>query len=66
MDTGRFEEYLDEVFAGLGTGERLILGVSDNVPPDADLDRLERIGARVEAFGPVRPTVTAPRGAGGR
>jgi len=55
MDDRAFEGFLDETFAELGTGERLILGVSDNVPPEADLARLERIGERVRAFGPVRP-----------
>jgi hypothetical protein len=55
MDDRAFENYLDDLFAGLGTGERLILGVSDNVPPDADLTRLDRITERVAAFGPVRP-----------
>ena len=55
MDQTAFEAYLDEVFGSLGTGERLILGVSDNVPPDADLSRLDRIKERIEAFGPVRP-----------
>ena len=40
-------------FAELGMAERLILGVSDNVPPDCSLARLERIRERVEAFGPV-------------
>lgn len=55
MDDREFESYLDGVFARLGTGERLFLGVSDNVPPDADLTRLDRIRERVVAFGPVRP-----------
>ena len=55
MDEAQFEAYLDQVFAELGTGERLILGVSDNVPPAASLARLERIRERVEAFGPVTP-----------
>ncbi len=55
MDDQTFERYLDTVFDELGAGVRLILGVSDNVPPDADLSRLGRIKARVEAFGPVRP-----------
>ena len=55
MDDRAFEAYLDGLFGGLGAGERLILGVSDNVPPDANLSRLERIRERVEAFGPVRP-----------
>ncbi len=57
-----FEKYLDEVFANLGTGERLILGVSDNVPPDADLKRLDRIKERIEAFGPVRPAAAESSG----
>ena len=55
MDDATFEAYLDELFDSLGAGDHLILGVADNVPPDANLDRLERIKARVEAFGPVRP-----------
>jgi hypothetical protein len=54
MDDAAFEAFLDGTFSELGTGERLILGVSDNVPPDADLSRLERIGERIGAFGPVR------------
>ena len=53
MDEESFESYMDEVFGALGSGTRLVLGVSDNVPPDADLSRLERIKERVEAFGPV-------------
>lgn len=36
-------------------GERLILGMSDRVPPNADLGRLERIKARVDAFEPLSP-----------
>ena len=53
MSDDAFERYLDELFAELGTGERLILGVADNVPPDADLGRMERIEERIEAFGAV-------------
>jgi hypothetical protein len=55
MGESQFDAYLDSVFGALGTGERLILGVSDNVPPDAAIDRLRRITDRVEAFGPVNP-----------
>ncbi len=55
MNDGEFEAYLDELFDDLGSGERVILGVSDNVPPDADLARLQRIGERVEDFGAVTP-----------
>ncbi|MDA0746489.1 MAG: hypothetical protein O2954_08210 [bacterium] len=56
MDDNAFEAYMDDVFENLGSGERLIFGVSDNVPPDADLDRLQHITERIQAFGPVRPT----------
>ena len=55
MDDATFEAYMDDLFGALGAGARLILGVSDNVPPDANLARLEHIKARIEAFGPVHP-----------
>lgn len=55
MSAAAFEAYLDELFGALGTGERLILGVSDNVPPDANLARMEAIKQRIAAFGPVSP-----------
>jgi uroporphyrinogen-III decarboxylase len=55
MDDNRFEAYLDEMFSELGTGERLILGVSDNVPPEANLSRFEKIEQKIKAFGPVQP-----------
>lgn len=53
MDDTGFEAYLDQTFADLGSGERLIFGVSDNVPPNADLSRLERVKERIRTFGPV-------------
>ncbi len=47
-DESTFTGYLDSIensLHELAPGRsRLILGVSDNVPPDADLDRLRRIG----------------------
>ena len=55
MSEPQFTAYLDSVFGDLRTGERLILGVSDNVPPDANIDRLARITERVAAFGAVHP-----------
>ena len=55
MDDAAFERHLDKVFSELGSGKRLILGVSDNVPVDANLDRLERVTELVKAFGPVVP-----------
>ncbi len=55
MSDDAFERHLDGVFEALGAGSRLILGVSDNVPVDADLDRIERVSRRVQDFGPVEP-----------
>ncbi|RKX34356.1 MAG: hypothetical protein DRP71_07340 [Verrucomicrobia bacterium] len=48
-----FTFYLDSLFDNLGKGDHLILGVADNVPPEADLNRLEQIKDRIEAFGPI-------------
>ena len=49
-----FEQYMDQLFSSIGCGDRLILGVSDNVPPNANMDRLASIKQTdVEAFGPV-------------
>jgi len=59
MGDAAFERYLDATFDELGSGKRLILGVSDNVPVDANLDRIDRITERVREFGPVE--VSAPR-----
>ncbi len=50
-----FEAHMDQMFAELGTGERLILGVSDNVTPGVSLSRLERVKEWIESFGPVEP-----------
>ena len=55
MAATTFEAYLDDLFGALGKGDHLILGVADNVPPDADLSRMERIKDRVREFGPVDP-----------
>jgi len=46
-----FESFLDESLARrdriAAGGSGLIWGVSDNVPPDADLDRLVQVGERL-------------------
>ncbi len=55
MDEGSFDVYLDEIFSELETGERLIFGVSDNVPPEANMLRFEKIQKKIEVFGPVPP-----------
>ena len=55
MSDDAFERHLDKVFGELGSGKRLILGVSDNMPVDANLDRIDRVTRRVREFGPVTP-----------
>ncbi len=64
FDDREFDSYLDDLFDALGTGERLILGVSDNVPPDADLSRLDSIADRIDSFGAVTPSGCAAREVG--
>jgi len=56
MTDRAFEAYLDDLLGSLGGGDHLILGVSDNVPPDADFTRLEQIKRRVKDFGSVQAT----------
>jgi hypothetical protein len=53
MNDEEFDAHLDDLFGSLGSGGKVILGVSDNVPADADLNRLEKIKNRVASFGPV-------------
>jgi hypothetical protein len=48
-----FDRFVDGVFGELGSGDHLIFGVSDNVPAEADVDRIEGIKERIEHFGPV-------------
>ena len=55
MEDEEFDGYINKIFSDLGTGEHLILGVSDNVPPEANLSRFEKIEQKIEAFGPVQP-----------
>lgn len=54
MHEAEFEKFLDAFFAEIGTGDHLIFGVSDTTPPQADFERLVRVGKRVDAFGAVR------------
>ena len=53
MDQRGFTDHMDRMFTQIGRGHRLILGVSDDVPPDVNLDRLEQIKQWIQAFGPV-------------
>jgi methylmalonyl-CoA mutase cobalamin-binding domain/chain len=57
-----FEGYLDQLFASVAPGDRLILGTADSTPPDAVFARLDRIAERVAAEGrlPLAPGARAP------
>jgi hypothetical protein len=53
FDDSAYTQFISSTFEALGSGEHLILGVADMVPADVDLRRLEDIGRRVQAFGPI-------------
>jgi corrinoid protein of di/trimethylamine methyltransferase len=65
----QFQSFMDGLFAGIGNGARFILGIADTTPPDADFERLVRIGDMVRekgrlplqagAFNPVDTLATA-------
>jgi 5-methyltetrahydrofolate--homocysteine methyltransferase len=40
----QFESFMNALFAGIGDGRRFVLGIADTTPPDADFERLVRIG----------------------
>ena len=46
-----FEAYMDELFRVIAPGSRIVLGMTDNVPPDAIFSRLQRIHDRVQNNG---------------
>lgn len=46
-----FEAYLDEMFRAIAPGTHMVVGIADQVPPDAIYSRLQRIGERVEREG---------------
>lgn len=52
----QFEAYMAEVFRTIAPGDAFILGVADNVMPEAEIDRIARITEMVESWGkyPIR------------
>lgn len=46
-----FETYMNEMFTTIAPGDGIILGVADNVMPEAHLERVIRIGEMVEERG---------------
>ncbi|MCC6867690.1 MAG: corrinoid protein [Burkholderiales bacterium] len=68
-----FEAYLDELFRAVAPGQRMVVGIADEVPPAAVFSRLQRIGERIEREGSLplragdfRPVVPAPAIAAGK
>ena len=60
-----FEAYMDELFKAVAPGKRMLVGIADQVPPDAVFSRLQRIGERVEREGrlPLAAGATRPAAA---
>ena len=56
MTTKQFNTYMENLFTEIGSGDHLILGISDTTPRDADFNRLRTIAKMANQFGPV----TAP------
>ena len=46
-----FEDYMDKLFKTISPGDAFILGVADNVMPEAKIERLRRISEMVEERG---------------
>jgi len=57
-----FEAYLDELFKAVAPGQRMVVGIADQVPPNAVFSRLQRIGERIEREGrlPLAARVSRP------
>ncbi|MCG8633649.1 MAG: uroporphyrinogen decarboxylase family protein [Desulfobacterales bacterium] len=54
MKEDEFDTYLAGLFREMDSGRGLILGVSDNVPPEVNLTRMEKIKSEIDRFGPVQ------------
>jgi uroporphyrinogen-III decarboxylase len=46
-----FEEYMLQLFRTIAPGDAFILGVADNVMPEAKLERIERVSEMVKEYG---------------
>lgn len=46
-----FEGYLDAFFRAVAPGTRMVVGIADEVPPEAVFARLQRLGERIEREG---------------
>ncbi len=53
MSDEGFDAYLDPFFSQLGSGDQLILEISDTTPPGTEFGRIRKIGERVRGYGSV-------------
>jgi len=47
----QFEAYMDNLLKAVAPGNRMVVGIADQVPPKVDFDRLVRIGERIAVEG---------------
>jgi methylmalonyl-CoA mutase cobalamin-binding domain/chain len=47
----QFDAYMDDLFKAVAPGNRMVVGIADQVPPKVDFDRLVRIGERIAEEG---------------
>lgn len=55
MSDDAFYSFIDDMFANLGSGKRLVVSIADTLPPGARFDRVEHIAKMCRDFGPVTP-----------
>lgn len=55
-----FDEYMHHLFRVIAPGDAFILGVSDNVMPEAKLERLERVSEMVNEYGQCPLSIGLP------
>lgn len=59
MDDAKFDAYVLDVLTQIAPGNRFILGVGDNVPPEGTLDRVMRVQYLLDEHGNVPLSATA-------
>ena len=51
VSDGEFKTYMHRLFRSIAPGDAFILGVADNVMPEAKLERVERVSEMVQEYG---------------
>ena len=63
MSQAKFDAYMENFFADIGSGDRLIVSVADTLPAGAVFERIKQIAELARQFGPVpeKSKRSAPR-----